>query len=119
MLKFENPEPKTEEVTHIVELETWWTLLIDNGKEEAEVDVTICYERIADKLYFAKVKMDLEEWTITATSNPDEFELRVWIHRELEKIFEDENVYTIGKIVGQIMDMLMGFVNDNDIQGVF
>lgn len=119
MLKFENPNPETQEVTSVVELETWWTLNIDNGKEISEVDVTICYERISEELQFTKVKMDLEEWTVEATSNPDDFQLRIWVHRELEKIFEGENVDSLGTATRQIVDMLMGFVNDNDIQGVF
>ena len=119
MLKLETPNPETEEVTHVVELETWWTLPIDNGEEISEVDITICYERIDTVLSFTKIKMDLEEWETEPTSISDELGLRVWIHRELVKIFEKEDVDSIGIVTRQIVDVIKSFVNDNDIQGVF
>ena len=120
MLKFENPQPETQEVTHVVEMETIWNLGIEDGdKDIIEVDITLCYERISQKFYFTKVKMDLEEWTIAATSDEDELQLRVWLHRELGKIYIDERVDSVGVVVRQIVEMLMSFVNYNNIQGVF
>ncbi len=117
MLKFERPQPDTQEITHVVEMETTWNLEIDNGEEITEVEIVLCYERINQGLYFTKVKVEMEEWKSNRSSEPT-LRLRVWIHQELEEMFEGENVDSLGIVARQIVDMICAFVNDNDIEGV-